>query len=386
MPEEKSNERKKFFDIQDWKSPYVVGWGLMALIACFMLADRLIGLGSKLENWEYVSAIIRNGFIVVGGVVGFVLAIIRIQQNDDQLSVAKTEADGRENERVRESFQQAVAMLYGEEDEIKPFAITQIRGIALDQPDLHLEQAVSLLCGFVRKSAPVQGVVTSGLKATAKKQVPLELIKQCLYSVCDLSTLFERQGRGRVPIDLKNTDLRTHNIRGVALSVDSLAGCALEHTNFFECTFSGQVTNVVTFEEIFFANVTFEDVHFFNSSFRNTRFIDCVIKNSSWSGCSFEGGAQYGAKIRVEASSNVKAIFTSCDLSDWSIGQGLSDLLLTESERGFLPKDFRGCHAMSNCLPTGFEHNYPPLEVKFTNGSDVTGGKVTVITRDTHTP
>lgn len=378
MPEKKSNERKKFFGIQDWKSPYVVGWGLMALIACLMLADRLIGLGSKLENWEFVSAIIRNGFIVVGGVVGFVLAIIRIRQTDDQLSVAKTEADGRENERVRESFQQAVAMLYGEEDEIKPFAITQIRRIAVNHPDLHLEQAVSLLCGFVRKSAPVQSGVASDLKTVAVKQVPLELIKQCIDVVCDLSAQFEYQGKGSVPINLRNTDLRTYNIRGITLNADSIIGSALQHTRFFECKFSGQLTNVTSFSEVIFDNVTFDDVHFFKSSFETTRFFDCIFVGSSWSGCSFEGGAQYGTKIRVGVSSRVRGIFVNCDLSDWRIGLPISDPPLAGYERGFSPEDFRKCYAMSNSLPVGFEHNYPSLVVGYDNDSNSADGMIVV--------
>lgn len=352
--------RTAFFNFQEWKSPYVVGWGVVALITCLALTSFLMGYGEKLEEWEHASAIVRNGFIVFGGVVGFVLAIVRIQQTDDQISVAKSEADGRENERIRESFQQAVAMLYGKEEATKPFAIEQIKRVALGYPEQHLYQAISLLCGFARKNSPLPIIPTEGEEASIEEIRVFGMATQCLDVVFELSAAFELQGRGRAPIDLRNTNLSGRTIRGITFNEDSIGGSCMTEVRFERCTFVGQFSRDTTFFEVTFKWVDFDGTYFDGGSFEKAKFFDCTMTKAQWRGNSFEDGWIQNGQIEE----GDDWILSNCNLTDCNFVLTQGRQPLAAGKRRFLASDFHMCFSKATRPPKGLENNVPPLAVE----------------------
>lgn len=366
MTENDPNDREKTTDIQDWKSPHIAGWGVIALIFCLVAIDVLIGFDPKLNEWEHASAIVRNLLLVVGGVIGFVVALKRIRQTDEQISqannqiqIAKLEADGRENERVRESFQQAVAMLYGEEDETKPFAITQLRRIALDRSDQYLEQAIVLLCGYGRKHASNRNEGISDEEIIAMKRRPFELATECINLVFKLATEFEAQGRGKAPIDLKNTNLRKCAVRGITLSEENIRGSDLQYTRFENCKFVGLFGKDTSFVEVTFHEVVFERAYFKNCNFEGADFFYCTLQFSSWRRCDFSYGTHHATNVWVGSNRT----FIQCDFSDCLFGSSDADQAASEDKRGFLVNDFLGCFSNLESPPRGLEENDPPMKV-----------------------
>lgn len=347
------------------KSAVVSGWAAAALLASLFAGDVMLYLSEDSEDMEHVSAVIRNYFLIVAGVAAFIFTAIRVRQTDkqisqanDQIQIAKSEADGRENERVRESFQQAVAMLYGEEDETKPFAIEQIRSIALDKPTQYLEQAILLLCGYGRKHASNRNEGISDEEVIAMKRRPFELATECINLVFKLATEFEAQGRGKAPIDLKNTNLRKCAVRGITLSEENIRGSDLQYTRFENCKFVGPFGKVTSFVEVTFHEVVFENAHFHDCDFEGADFFYCTLRSSSWRRCNLGYGTQHETKVWVGSDRT----FIQCDFSDCLFGSSVPSRTKPKDKRGFLVEDFFDCYSSMERPPNGLWDNDPPLK------------------------
>lgn len=391
------------------KSAIVSGWAAVVLVASLFAGDAMLYLSEDSEDMEHVSAVIRNYFLIVAGVAAFIFTAIRVRQTDkqisqanDQIQIAKSEADGRENERVRESFQQAVAMLYGDEDETKPFAITQLRRIALDKPGQYLEQAISLLCGFARKHSSDPGDDMAGIDMSRDEERTFELTRQSLDFVFELSKVFEEQGRGPAPIKLRNTFLSHRVITGVTLAQSSIEESAFYEVEFNDCIFTGIFQgetikyDSVTGEQLWrwcfdgvrFVNTKFDHASFYNVSFMGVEIRECKAEFSTWQGCDLTQSAFSALKIIDEKSQNMepknyRVLFTACAMTEVAFsfppsGTTLDSDSSNEGRYSYFGGDFFMCYIRGykpmptsrgerDPEPKGLENNLPQLEVEVTN-------------------
>ena len=408
----------------NWKRATVAGWAVVVFITSLFAGDLMLYLSEDSEEMEQVSAVIRNYFLVVAGVVAFVITVIRVRQTDkqisqanDQIQIAKSEADGRENERVRESFQEAVAMLFGDEEDTKPFAITQIGRIGLAKPDQHLEQAIDLLCIFARKNFPNGLVLDPYNQIDGGEKENIEGAKQCIKMVFELAAEFEAQGRGEAPIDLRNTVIGERTIKGVTLTEMAISGCVFNRTVFSNCTFTGKFTTghddrvdmadddyaQWSFNGVTFTDTTFCNAEFHGVGFSGAKFIECTADSSTWQGVDFEAATFSKLKIKDEYSKVLKSplssplkntLFGNChfggvEFEFFSQEEQQKQSTLGQTRLYYLTIDFASCYVCSGKKkPSGLENNQPPMDLKH-DGTEENGlirFWVVEASADTHTP
>lgn len=409
------------------KSAIVAGWAVVALVVSLSAGDAMLYLSDDSEDMEHVSAVIRNYFLIVAGVAAFIFTAIRVRQTDKQISqenaqiqIAKTDADGRVGERVRESFQQAVAMLYGEEDATKPFAIEQIKRVALDFPSQHMYQAISLLCGFARKNSPLPMIPNEGDEVSIQEERVFELVLKCLDVIFELSSKFEELEKRPAPIDLRKTYLGNRVITGVTLTVEAIGGIGFGDIEFRNCTFTGKFSppkvedyeiqggigcwtlNGAEFVKSKFVRATFDNV-----DFRGVVFAECTAEFSTWVACDFSQSTFDTLEIignygQLNGPSSRAVLFERCDMSNVTFThmEGVTSSIQSDAKdvrHDYQATDFSECFIRSrdesvldfdvSCFPpVGLEYNIPPLKVIV--GGEIKPGRsgITVKNRDTHTP
>ena len=353
------------------KSAVVAGWAVAALVATLFAADAMLYLSDDSEDMEHVSAVIRNYFLIVAGVAAFIFTAIRVRQTDEQISqandqirIAKSEAEGRAEERLAATFQSAVVMLHGATDESKAFAISQIRTIGLNHMDEYLEQGMSLLCAFAGQTLPAVNAVVGASSQVSPSAKEIELGKQCIDAVVYMGESYEAQSGKVAPIRLQNTNLKGQFFVNLTFEAASLSGSDLKRTVFLKCTFIGNFGTEVDFDGAFIGQSKFLHARFHKTNFAGTNLIGCTFDESSWHRCDFGAGKILTPQICRKKG----AMFNTCNLSNMEFSDDDDDddaVEMPPSTRDFLASDFRSCtvDSLEAASSISFDKNSTPLSV-----------------------
>jgi hypothetical protein len=107
-------------------------------------------------TWLNISEIIRNYALVIGGIVGIILAWRRVTAATRQADASLRQAELARREHVAELFNRAVGQLADAKLEVRLGAVYTLRQIARDFPDLS-EPTFELLTTYLRESARTYG-------------------------------------------------------------------------------------------------------------------------------------------------------------------------------------------------------------------------------------
>jgi len=103
-----------------------------------------------------ISEIVRNYALVIGGIIGILLAWMRVTASTRQADASLQQAELARRDHVAELFNRAVGQLTHEKLEIRLGAIYTLRQVARDFPDL-AEPTFELLTTYLRESVGAYG-------------------------------------------------------------------------------------------------------------------------------------------------------------------------------------------------------------------------------------
>jgi len=102
-------------------------------------------------TWLNISEIVRNYALVIGGIVGIILAWRRVMAATRQADASLRQADLARRDHVAELFNRAVGQLADAKLEVRLGAVYTLRQIARDFPDLS-EPTFELLTTYLGKA------------------------------------------------------------------------------------------------------------------------------------------------------------------------------------------------------------------------------------------
>src|SRR5437763_15130255 len=107
-------------------------------------------------TWLSISEIVRNYALVIGGIIGILLAWMRVSASTRQADASLQQAELARRDHVAELFNRAVGQLTHEKLEIRLGAVYTLRQIAHDFPDLS-DPTSELLSAYLRESVADYG-------------------------------------------------------------------------------------------------------------------------------------------------------------------------------------------------------------------------------------
>ena len=197
------------------------------------------GTGLILWQWDWLrsgssetapnSDTLRNGALMIGGVLALIFALWRGWVAEQQKATAQRQADIAQQSSLNERYERGAEMLGNDVLSVRLGGIYTLRRLAEEHPEQYHIQILNLLCAFARNPTKDETVYME-----EKLREDVQAVLTYIGRRGNSGLRIEREGDFK--LDLHGTNLSFARLSGANLAGGDLSNALLSHANFFDMT------------------------------------------------------------------------------------------------------------------------------------------------------